>query len=321
MWSKPKDWGVPGHWSRCLFAAEVLEEGGGVSKEQAAALGLTPPERAAEPILKVVDTKTYYPVASQRLIGGQKRFVKAVDDVSFYIKRGETVGLVGESGCGKSTVAPGVMQDLGVNGRIVGGSIKFKGEEMNTMSPERLRDLRGNQIAMIYQEPMASLNPAMKIGRQLMEVPMIHEGVSEKEAYARALEVVTDVKLPDPERMLRSYPHQLSGGMAQRVAIARALLKNPPILIFDEATSSLDTATEQAIQETLAEVAANHTTLVIAHRLSTLTEMDRIIVMDRGRVVEHGSHDALLSQGGLYAQYWERQSGGFIHAEAADAAE
>src|SRR5210317_477004 len=154
------------------------------------------------------------------------REIPAVMDFSCTVRPGEAMGLVGESGCGKSTVALGVMQDLGVNGRIVGGSIKFKGEDLGEMSLEQLRDIRGSEIAMIYQEPMASLNPAMKIGKQLMEVPMIHEGVGEKEAYKRALEVVTDVKLPDPKRMLDSYPHQLSGGQQQRIVIAMALMAN-----------------------------------------------------------------------------------------------
>src|SRR5210317_863810 len=122
------------------------------------------------------------------------REIPAVMDFSATVMPGEALGLVGETGCGKSTVALGVMQDLGVNGRIVGGSIKFKGEELSKMSDAELRQIRGSEIAMIYQEPMASLNPAMKIGRQLMEVPMIHQGASEKEAYDRALQVVTDVK-------------------------------------------------------------------------------------------------------------------------------
>jgi peptide/nickel transport system ATP-binding protein len=148
-------------------------------------------------------------------------------DFSCTVMPGEAMGLVGESGCGKSTVALGVMQDLGVNGRVVGGSIKFKGRDLNEMSDEELRDIRGSEIAMIYQEPMASLNPAMKIGKQLMEVPMIHEGVGAEEAYKRALEVVTDVRLPDPKRMLDSYPHQLSGGQQQRIVIAMALMANP----------------------------------------------------------------------------------------------
>ncbi len=132
--------------------------------------------------------------------------IPAVMDFSCTVQPGEAMGLVGESGCGKSTVALGVMQDLGVNGRVVGGTIKFKGQDLNLMSPEDLREIRGSEIAMIYQEPMASLNPAMRIGQQLMEVPMIHEGINKEDAYARALEVVTDVKLPDPERILKSFP-------------------------------------------------------------------------------------------------------------------
>ena len=159
------------------------------------------------------------------------REIPAVMDFSVVVQPGEAVGLVGESGCGKSTVALGVMQDLGVNGSIVGGKIKFKGQDLSKMSPDQLRDIRGNEIAMIYQEPMASLNPAMKVGKQLIEVPIIHEGVSEEEALRRAKEVLVDVKLPDPERILKSYPHQLSGGQQQRIVIAMALMSKPALLI------------------------------------------------------------------------------------------
>ena len=132
------------------------------------------------------------------------REIPAVMDFSCTVMPGEAMGLVGESGCGKSTVALGVMQDLGVNGRIVGGTIKFKGRDLNEMSNEELRDLRGSEIAMIYQEPMASLNPAMKIGMQLAEVPMIHEGASKEEAIALARQVIEDVRLPDPDRILKA---------------------------------------------------------------------------------------------------------------------
>ncbi len=220
------------------------------------------------------------------------REIPAVMDFSVKVQPGEAVGLVGESGCGKSTVALGVMQDLGVNGRIVGGSIKFKGRNLNEMNDEELRDIRGNEIAMIYQEPMASLNPAMKIGKQLMEVPMIHEGVSQEEAYARALEVVTDVKLPDPERILKSYPHQLSGGQQQRIVIAMALMSKPALLILDEPTTALDVTVEAAVVELVKDLGKKYGTsmLFISHNLGLVLETcDRICVMYSGEAVETGS--------------------------------
>jgi peptide/nickel transport system ATP-binding protein len=220
------------------------------------------------------------------------REIPAVMDFSCTVQPGEAMGLVGESGCGKSTVALGVMQDLGVNGRIVGGSIKFKGRDLNTMSADELRGIRGSEIAMIYQEPMASLNPAMKIGQQLMEVPMIHEGISEKDARARALEVVTDVKLPDPARILNSYPHQLSGGQQQRIVIAMALMSKPSLLILDEPTTALDVTVEAAVVELVKELGKKYGTsmLFISHNLGLVLETcDRLCVMYSGEAVETGS--------------------------------
>ena len=220
------------------------------------------------------------------------REIPAVMDFSCTVQPGEAMGLVGESGCGKSTVALGVMQDLGVNGRIVGGSIKFKGRDLNQMSAEELRDIRGSEIAMIYQEPMASLNPAMKIGKQLMEVPMIHEGVSKEEAYKRALEVVTDVRLPDPKRMLDSFPHQLSGGQQQRIVIAMALMANPSLLILDEPTTALDVTVEAAVVELVKDLGKKYGTsmLFISHNLGLVLETcDRLCVMYSGEAVETGS--------------------------------
>ncbi|OWU83571.1 ABC transporter ATP-binding protein [Oceanicola sp. 22II-s10i] len=220
------------------------------------------------------------------------REIPAVMDFSVKVMPGEAVGLVGESGCGKSTVALGVMQDLGKNGRVVGGSIKFKGRDLGKMSDAELRQIRGNEIAMIYQEPMASLNPAMRIGKQLMEVPMIHEGVSEKEAYDRALQVVTDVKLPDPKRILDAFPHQLSGGQQQRIVIAMALMSKPALLILDEPTTALDVTVEAAIVELVKELGAKYGTsmLFISHNLGLVLETcDRICVMYSGEAVERGS--------------------------------
>ena len=220
------------------------------------------------------------------------REIPAVMDFSLRIMPGEAMGLVGESGCGKSTVALGIMQDLGVNGRITGGSIRFRGRELNTMSPAGLRAIRGREIAMIYQEPMASLNPAMKIGRQLMEVPMIHEGLGAAEARQRALEVVADVKLPDPGRILRSYPHQLSGGQQQRIVIAMALMSKPALLILDEPTTALDVTVEAAVVDLVKELGRKYGTsmLFISHNLGLILETcDRICVMYSGEAVETGS--------------------------------
>ncbi len=218
--------------------------------------------------------------------------IPAVMDFSVTVQPGEAVGLVGESGCGKSTVALGVMQDLGKNGQVVGGSIKFKGRDLGEMSEEELRDIRGSEIAMIYQEPMASLNPAMKIGKQLMEVPMIHQKVSKKVAYERALQVVTDVKLPDPKRILDSYPHQLSGGQQQRIVIAMALMSEPALLILDEPTTALDVTVEASIVELVRDLGRKYGTsmLFISHNLGLILETcDRICVMYSGEAVERGS--------------------------------
>jgi peptide/nickel transport system ATP-binding protein len=220
------------------------------------------------------------------------REIPAVMDFSCTVQPGEAMGLVGESGCGKSTVALAVMRDLGKNGRIVSGSIKFKGRDITRMSEEDLRDIRGSEIAMIYQEPMASLNPAMKIGQQLMEVPMIHEGVSKEEAWKRALEVVRDVRLPDPERMLRSYPHQLSGGQQQRIVIAMALMSKPALLILDEPTTALDVTVEAAVVDLVKDLGHKYGTsmLFISHNLGLVLETcDRLCVMYSGEAVETGS--------------------------------
>ncbi|MFQ5621970.1 MAG: dipeptide ABC transporter ATP-binding protein [Paracoccaceae bacterium] len=218
--------------------------------------------------------------------------IPAVMDFSTVVQPGEAMGLVGESGCGKSTVALGVMQDLGKNGRIVGGSIKFKGRELNQMSDEELRDLRGSEIAMIYQEPMASLNPAMKVGKQLIEVPMIHEGMSADEAEKLAFEVVEAVRLPDPERILKSFPHQLSGGQQQRIVIAMALMSKPSLLILDEPTTALDVTVEAGIVDLVKDLGKKFGTsmLFISHNLGLILETcDRICVMYSGEAVETGS--------------------------------
>ncbi|MCQ0971272.1 ABC transporter ATP-binding protein [Paracoccus sp. TK19116] len=227
------------------------------------------------------------------------REIPAVMDFSVKVMPGEAVGLVGESGCGKSTVALGVMQDLGVNGRIVGGSVRFKGRDMGSMSQSELRQIRGSQIAMIYQEPMASLNPAMRVGDQLAEVPMIHEGMARKEALAMARQVVADVRLPDPDRILRAYPHQLSGGQQQRIVIAMALMSKPALLILDEPTTALDVTVEAGIVDLVKDLGRKYGTsmLFISHNLGLILETcDRICVMYSGEAVETGSVDDVFDR-------------------------
>ena len=215
--------------------------------------------------------------------------IPAVIDFSLRLERGEAVGLVGESGCGKSTVAMAIMQYMGANGGIVGGSIKFKGRDLGSMSAEELRRLRGSEIAMIYQEPMAALNPSMTLGRQLMEVPLCHENVTEAEAYERARQMLADVKVPDPERVMAAYPHQISGGQQQRVVIAMALLSNPSLLLLDEPTTALDVTVEAGIVQLIAEISEKYDTsmLYISHNLGLILETcDRVCVMYSGEVVE-----------------------------------
>jgi peptide/nickel transport system ATP-binding protein len=220
------------------------------------------------------------------------REIPAVMDFSCTVMAGEAMGLVGESGCGKSTVALAVMRYLGKNGRITGGSITFKGRDLTTMGDEELRQIRGSEIAMIYQEPMASLNPAMKIGAQLAEVPMIHQGMSKDEAWKLARQIVADVRLPDPDRIINAYPHQLSGGQQQRIVIAMALMSKPALLILDEPTTALDVTVEAGIVDLVKALGEKYGTsiLFISHNLGLIMDVcDRICVMYSGEAVETGN--------------------------------
>ena len=219
------------------------------------------------------------------------REIPAVMDFSCTVMAGEAMGLVGESGCGKSTVALAVMRELGKTGKIVGGSIRFKGRDLTTMNEEELRHIRGSEIAMIYQEPMASLNPAMKVGAQLAEVPMIHSGMPKDQAWALARQIVADVRLPDPDRIINAYPHQLSGGQQQRIVIAMALMAKPALLILDEPTTALDVTVEAGIVDLVKELGEKYGTsmLFISHNLGLVMDVcDRICVMYSGEAVETG---------------------------------
>ncbi|MBZ8134004.1 ABC transporter ATP-binding protein [Afifella sp. IM 167] len=218
--------------------------------------------------------------------------IPAVVDFNLKLMPGESHGIVGESGCGKSTVALAIMQYMGKNGRIVGGEILFNGRDMREMNEEELRQIRGSQIAMVYQEPMASLNPAMRVGDQLAEVPIYHDGATKEEALARARAMLESVRLPEPDRILRSYPHQISGGQQQRVVIAMALLSSPKLLLLDEPTTALDVTVEAGIVDLIREIADEYGTsmIYISHNLGLILETcDRITVMYSGEAVEVGT--------------------------------
>jgi len=244
-----------------------------------------------EPILEIEDLNISFYT--------RKGEIPAVMDFSMTVMPGETMGLVGESGCGKSTVSLGIMRYLGNNGRIKSGKIRFKGRDMAEMSDEELRKLRGSQISMVYQEPMASLNPAMKVGRQLTEVLTIHEGISEAEAAKRAAEMVAAVRLPDPDRIMGAYPHQLSGGQQQRVVISMALLSRPALLLLDEPTTALDVTVEAGIVDLIKDLAREMGTsmIFVSHNLGLILETcDRITVMYSGEAVEEGDIDTVFNR-------------------------
>ena len=217
--------------------------------------------------------------------------IPAVVDFSMTLHAGESIGLVGESGCGKSTVAMAIMQYMGHNGGIVGGSIRFKGRDLASYSAKELRRLRGSEVAMIYQEPMAALNPSLTLGSQLIEVPMTHEGLRRSEAYSRAVEMLSDVRLSDPERVMAAYPHQISGGQQQRVVIAMALLGKPSLLLLDEPTTALDVTVEAGIVNLISDISKKFGTaqIYISHNMGLiLSTCERVCVMYSGEAIEEG---------------------------------
>ena len=218
--------------------------------------------------------------------------IPAVVDFNLTVQPGEAIGIVGESGCGKSTVALAIMQYMGNNGGVKSGEIKFKGRDLTQMSEAELRNLRGSAISMVYQEPMASLNPSMRVGEQLVEVPMFHENAAYADAKKRALAMLDNMQLPEPARIFNSYPHQISGGQQQRVVIAMALLSNPALLLLDEPTTALDVTVEAGIVELIRGIAKEFGTsmIYISHNLGLILETcDRISVMYSGEVVENGT--------------------------------
>jgi peptide/nickel transport system ATP-binding protein len=240
-------------------------------------------------VLEVNDLKTYF-----RTDDG---VVRAVDGVTFSVDKGQTLGIVGESGSGKSVTCLTIM---GLNSRrntMTTGEANWKGEDLLTASPSRLREIRGNEIAMIFQDPMTSLNPVHKIGQQLTEAMRLHEDVSKRQARQRALDLLKAVGIPRPERRIDDYPHQFSGGMRQRVMIAMALINSPDLLIADEPTTALDVTTQAQILTLIERLQAEFgsAVIMITHDLGVVAEIaDDVVVMYAAEIAEQGSTDQIF---------------------------
>jgi peptide/nickel transport system ATP-binding protein len=240
-------------------------------------------------LLEVSDLRTYF--ASRR---GD---VHAVDGVSFSVERGKTLGIVGESGCGKSVTALSIMGLLAETARIVSGSVRFDGRELTELSDHELEDVRGRQIAMIFQDPMTSLNPTLTVGTQLTETMRRHLGLSQADARKRAIELLEEVHITNARARLDDYPHRYSGGMRQRVMIAIALSCDPKLLIADEPTTALDVTVQAGILDLLDELRDQHemSMIIITHDMGVVAETaDDIAVMYAGQIVEHASAETLF---------------------------
>jgi peptide/nickel transport system ATP-binding protein len=243
-------------------------------------------------LLEVRDLRTHF--ASER---GE---VRAVDGVDLTLERGRTLGIVGESGCGKSVTALSIMGLVPQPpGRIAGGEVLFEGEDLLKVPPRRMRDLRGDKLSMIFQEPMSSLNPAFPAGEQVAEALLRHKNIDKSAANKQAVEMLRRVRIPSPERRALDYPHQLSGGMRQRVMIAMALACNPRLLIADEPTTALDVTIQAQILELMRALRAELGTaiILITHDLGVIAELaDDVIVMYAGKVIERCSAARLFSE-------------------------
>lgn len=245
----------------------------------------------SENILTVKDLKTYFYTASG--------IAKAVDGVSFNIAKGETMGIVGESGSGKSVTSSSIIRLLPPRtGKIVGGSIEFEGKDVLALSKKELNDFRGKDIAVIFQDPMTSLDPVFKIGKQMTEMIMAHQNVTKDEAWKMAVEALSKVGIPEPEKRMNSYPYELSGGMCQRVIIAMAVCYKPKLIIADEPTTALDVTVQAQVLELLKELQRDMDTaiLLITHNLGVVWEMcDKVMVMYAGNTVEFTDTKTLYS--------------------------
>jgi oligopeptide/dipeptide ABC transporter ATP-binding protein len=238
------------------------------------------------PLLRVSDLQTHY------FSFGGTRVVKAVDGVSFALGEGETIGLVGESGCGKTTTCLSVVGLLPPAARIVGGSIEFNGQELTTRRPREMRRIRGRQIAMILQDPMASLNPLFSIYRQVAEPAYYHQGMRGRSLRRRVQNLLRAVRIPSPEMRMREYPHQMSGGMRQRVVGAIAMAGGPKLIIADEPTTNLDVTIQAQYLEVLKDIQQKSgvALIFVTHNLGIVAKMcDKMAVMYAGKIVEHGA--------------------------------
>jgi oligopeptide/dipeptide ABC transporter ATP-binding protein len=237
----------------------------------------------AEPLLSVRNLKTYFYT--------DEGVVRAVDGLSYDLTRGESLGVVGESGCGKSVHALSIMRLIpSPPGKIVDGQILFEGRDLLKLSDEQMRRIRGNRIAMVFQEPMTSLNPVLTIGEQIAEAVILHQKLDKKAAWERAIEMLDRVKIPLARERVKEYPHQFSGGMRQRVMIAMALSCNPSVLIADEPTTALDVTIQAQILDLMRDLQREFGTsiIMITHNLGVVAEMcDNVVVMYAGRPVEH----------------------------------
>ena len=241
------------------------------------------------PLLEVKNLHTFFKT--------KKGIVKAVNDVSYTLEAGKTIGIVGESGSGKSVSAMSILQLLDGNGYIDSGEIIFDGRDMTKLSKAEMEKVRGNDISVIFQEPMTSLNPVFSVDKQLSEPFMIHQGMNKKEAHEHALQMLYDVQIPNPEVVIKQYPHQLSGGMRQRVMIAMALACKPKILIADEPTTALDVTIQAQILHLMNELKRTTGTAIIfiTHDLGVINEMaDDVAVMYCGQVVERAPAEVIF---------------------------
>jgi peptide/nickel transport system ATP-binding protein len=240
---------------------------------------------ATAPLLAVEDLKTYFFT--------RDGIVRAVDGVSFSVARGETLAVVGESGCGKSVTSLSILRLVASPpGRTIAGRVMFEGRDLLPLSAAEMRRIRGDAVSMIFQEPMTSLNPVLTVGRQIREVLTLHRGMSREDAARRALEMLRLVRIPEPERRIEQYPHQLSGGMRQRVMIAMALACEPRLLIADEPTTALDVTIQAQILDLMRELKrrTGAAIMLITHDLGVVAEMaQRVVVMYAGRKVEEAT--------------------------------